>query len=129
MHICPPLPTALRDRRLPLALAPVALIASWQLQSSAVANRSAEDLGVEGVGFSLSDLGNVVLEPAGGAGQEEIMHLIVAIVTLVSLAAIAYFVFGIRKTMGRPHTRGRSTPWHNRHHEGGADGCWRRSTG
>ena len=129
MHICPPLPTALRDRRLPLALAPVALIASWQLQSSAVANRSAEDLGVEGVGFSLSDLGNVVLEPAGGAGQEEIMHLIVAIVTLVSLAAIVCFVFGIRKTMGRPHTRGRSTQWHNRHHEGGADGCWRRSTG
>lgn len=98
--ICPPLPTALRDRLLLAALAPLALAASWGVQPSAVANRFVNKLGVDGVNFRLSNLVDTVLAPAAGAGKVEINQLIIAIVALVMLAAIVFFLFGILKTMG-----------------------------
>jgi hypothetical protein len=98
--ICPPLPTTLRERLLLAVLAPLALAASWGVQPSAVANRFVNKLGVDGVNFRLSNLVDTVLRPAAGAGKVEINQLIIAIVALVMLAAIVFFLFGILKTMG-----------------------------
>lgn len=109
MSICPPLPTARRDRLLLAVLAPLALAASWGVQPSAVANRFVNKLGVNGVNFRLSNLVDTVLAPAAGAGKVEINQLIIAIVALVMLAAIVFFLFGILKTMG-----GRRVPYMSR---------------
>jgi hypothetical protein len=70
--------------------------------TEAVANRFVSKLGVSGVDFSLSKLLDTLLKPAGGAGKSEINELIVAIVALVLLSAIVYFLLGIMRTlMGR----------------------------
>jgi hypothetical protein len=69
-------------------------------QPQAVANRFVDKLGVEGVDFRVSRLIDTVLKPAAGAGKVEINDLIVAIVALVLLGAIVYFLFGILKTLG-----------------------------
>jgi hypothetical protein len=66
---------------------------------AAVADRFVKKLGVTGVDFSLSRLLDTLLKPAGGAGKSEISDLIVAIVALVLLGAIVYFLFGILRTM------------------------------
>jgi hypothetical protein len=43
---------------------------------------------------------DTVLKPAAGAGKVEINDLIVAIVALVLLGAIVYFLFGVLRTLG-----------------------------
>ena len=78
----------------------LALIAATNLQLDAVANRFVNKLGVKGVNFRLSNLVDTVLKPAAGAGKVEINDLIVAIVALVMLGAIVYFLFGVLKTLG-----------------------------
>ena len=100
MSIVSPLPAALRDRLALACLAPLALAAGWQLQLGAVANKFVEKLGVDGVRFGVKELVDTVLKPALGAGKPEIMTLIIAIVALVILAAIVYFIFAILQTMG-----------------------------
>lgn len=100
MSIVSPLPAALRDRLALACLAPLALAVSLGVQPSAVANRFVNKLGVDGVNFRLSNLVDTVLAPAAGAGKVEINQLIVAIVALVMLAAIVFFLFGILQTMG-----------------------------
>jgi hypothetical protein len=91
---------SLREQ-LPLAaVGPVALLAATNLQLDAVANRFVNKLGVKGVNFRLSNLVDTVLKPAAGAGKVEINDLIVAIVALVMLGAIVYFLFGVLKTLG-----------------------------
>jgi hypothetical protein len=88
-------------RELLLAAAgPLALLAATALQLDAVANRFVNKLGVKGVNFRLSNLVDTVLKPAAGAGKVEINDLIVAIVALVMLGAIVYFLFGVLKTLG-----------------------------
>jgi hypothetical protein len=88
-------------RELLLAAAgPFALLAATALQLDAVANRFVNKLGVKGVNFRLSNLVDTVLKPAAGAGKVEINDLIVAIVALVMLGAIVYFLFGVLKTLG-----------------------------
>jgi hypothetical protein len=69
-------------------------------QPDAVANRFVDKLGVDGVNFKVSNLIDTVLKPAAGAGKVEINDLIVAIVALVLLGAIVYFLFGVLKTLG-----------------------------
>jgi hypothetical protein len=69
-------------------------------QPDAVANRFVDKLGVDGVDFRVSNLIDTVLKPAAGAGKVEINDLIVAIVALVLLGAIVYFLFGVLKTLG-----------------------------
>jgi hypothetical protein len=69
-------------------------------QPLAVANRFVDKLGVEGVDFRVSRLIDTVLKPAAGAGKVEINDLIVAIVALVLLGAVVYFLFGVLKTLG-----------------------------
>lgn len=81
-------------------VAPAAAIAAGGLRLDAVANRFVNKLGVKGVDFRLSGLVDTVLKPAGGAGKVEINNLIVAIVALVMLGAIVYFLFGVLKTLG-----------------------------
>lgn len=93
-------PAVLRDRVLVAALAPMALLVAWGAHPDAVANRFVNKLGVEGVNFRVSSLIDTVLKPAAGAGKVEINNLIVAIVALVLLGAIVYFLFGVLKTMG-----------------------------
>jgi hypothetical protein len=78
----------------------LAPIAATNLQLDAVANRFVNKLGVKGVNFRLSNLVDTVLKPAAGAGKVEINDLIVAIVALVMLGAVVFFLFGILKTLG-----------------------------
>ena len=94
------LPAALRDRLLLVALTPLAAAATAGLQLEAVANRFVNKVGVDGVNFRLSNLIDTVLKPAAGAGKVEIRNLIVAIVALVMLGALVYFMFGILRTLG-----------------------------
>jgi hypothetical protein len=94
------LPAALRDRLLLVALTPLAAAATAGLQLDAVANRFVNKVGVDGVNFRLSNLIDTVLKPAAGAGKVEIRNLIVAIVALVMLGALVYFMFGILRTLG-----------------------------
>ena len=68
-------------------------------QLDAVANRFVNKLGVDGVNFKLSGLIDTVLKPAAGAGKVEIRNLIVAVVALVLLGAVVYFLFSILGTM------------------------------
>jgi hypothetical protein len=82
------------------AVGPLALLAATNSQLDAVANRFVNKLGVKGVNFRLSNLVDTVLKPAAGAGKVEINDLIVAIVALVMLGAIVYFLFGVLKTLG-----------------------------
>jgi len=91
---------SLRERLLAVALIPLALVAAAGLAPDAVANRFVNKLGVKGVSFRLSSLVDTVLKPAAGAGKVEINQLIVAVVALVILGAIVYFLFGILKTLG-----------------------------
>jgi hypothetical protein len=91
---------SLRKLLLLAAAGPLALIAATNLQLDAVANRFVNKLGVKGVNFRLSNLVDTVLKPAAGAGKVEINDLIVAIVALVMLGAIVYFLFGVLKTLG-----------------------------
>jgi hypothetical protein len=94
------LPKALRERLLLVALTPLAAAAAAGLQLDAVANRFINKVGVDGVDFRLSNLIDTVLKPAAGAGKVEISNLIVAIVALVMLGALVYFMFGILRTLG-----------------------------
>jgi hypothetical protein len=93
-------PGALRDRLLLLTLTPLAAAAAAGLQVDAVANRFVNKVGVDGVEFRLSNLIDTVLKPAAGAGKVEINNLIIAIVALVMLGALVYFLFGILRTLG-----------------------------
>jgi hypothetical protein len=100
MSISLELPATLRDRLLLVALTPLAAAATAGLQLDAVANRFVNKVGVDGVNFRLSNLIDTVLKPAAGAGKVEIRNLIVAIVALVMLGALVYFMFGILRTLG-----------------------------
>jgi hypothetical protein len=100
MSISLRLPAALRDRLLLVALTPLAAAVTAGLQLEAVANRFVNKVGVDGVNFRLSNLIDTVLKPAAGAGKVEIRNLIVAIVALVMLGALVYFMFGILRTLG-----------------------------
>jgi hypothetical protein len=91
---------SLRELLLLAAVGPLPLVAATNLQLDAVANRFVNKLGVKGVNFRLSNLVDTVLKPAAGAGKVEINDLIVAIVALVMLGAIVYFLFGVLKTLG-----------------------------
>jgi hypothetical protein len=100
MGISPPSPAALSDGLPLVALTPLAAAASAGLQLDAVANRFVNKLGVSDVDFRLSNLVDTVLKPAAGAGKVEINNLIIAIVALVMLGALVYFLFGILRTLG-----------------------------
>jgi hypothetical protein len=92
-------PVARRDLLL-VALTPLAVAAAPGLRLDAVANRFVNKLGVSDVDFRLSNLVDTVLKPAAGAGKVEINNLIIAIVALVMLGALVYFLFGILRTLG-----------------------------
>src|SRR5688500_14099959 len=99
MGISLPSPAVPRDRLLLVALTPLVAAAAAGLQLDAVANRFVNKLGVSDVDFRLSNLVDTVLEPAAGAGKVEINNLIIAIVALVMLGALVYFLFGDRKSV------------------------------
>lgn len=82
------------------AAVPAAALLAVMGRPAAVANRFVDKLGVDGVDFRVSKLIDTVLKPAAGAGKVEINDLIVAIVALVLLGAVVYFLFGILKTLG-----------------------------
>jgi MFS superfamily sulfate permease-like transporter len=92
--------TAARQRVLAAAAAPMAALLAVSVHSDAVANRFVDKLGVDGVDFRVSKLIDTVLKPAAGAGKVEINDLIVAIVALVLLVAVVYFLFGVLRTIG-----------------------------
>jgi Flp pilus assembly pilin Flp len=95
------LPTPLlRDRLAALAAMPLVIAAGLTVHTDAVANRFVNKVGVSGINFRLSSLVDTVLKPASGAGKVEINNLIVALVALVLLGAIVFFLFGVLKTMG-----------------------------
>jgi hypothetical protein len=93
-------PRELRDRLLLVAMTALAAASAAGLQLDAVANRFVNKVGVDGVEFRLSNLIDTVLKPAAGAGKVEISNLIVAIIALVMLGALVYFMFGILRTLG-----------------------------
>ena len=93
-------PTAARERMVVAAAASIAPLLATSVHTDAVANRFVDKLGVEGVDFKVSSLIDTVLKPAAGAGKVEINDLIVAIVALVLLGAIVYFLFGVLRTLG-----------------------------
>jgi hypothetical protein len=76
-----------------------ATIGASALQLDAVANRFVHKLGVDGVNFRVSSLIDTVLKPAAGAGKVEIKNLIVAVVALVLLGAVVYFLFSVLGTL------------------------------
>jgi hypothetical protein len=80
-------------------LALLASLAGGGVQLDAVANRFVNKLGVDGVNFKVSSLIDTVLKPAAGAGKVEIKNLVVAVVALVLLAAVVYFLFSVLGTM------------------------------
>ena len=92
--------TGARERVLLAAAASLAPLLASSLHPDAVANRFVDKLGVDGVDFRVSSLIDTVLKPAAGAGKVEINDLIVAIVALVLLGAIVYFLFGVLRTLG-----------------------------
>jgi hypothetical protein len=92
--------TAVRARVLVAAAASVVPVLAIGVHPDAVANRFVDKLGVDGVDFRVSTLIDTVLKPAAGAGKVEINDLIVAIVALVLLGAVVYFLFGVLRTMG-----------------------------
>jgi hypothetical protein len=92
--------TAARERVLPAGAASLATLIASSVHPDAVANRFVDKLGVDGVDFRVSSLIDTVLKPAAGAGKVEINDLIVAIVALVLLGAIVYFLFGVLRTLG-----------------------------
>jgi hypothetical protein len=93
-------PTAASELMLVAAAPSVAPLLASSMHTDAVANRFVDKLGVEGVDFRVSSLIDTVLKPAAGAGKVEINDLIVAIVALVLLGAIVYFLFGVLRTLG-----------------------------
>ena len=92
--------TAVRAQVLAVAAAYVVPALAAGVYPDAVANRFVDKLGVDGVDFRVSSLIDTVLKPAAGAGKVEISDLIVAIVALVLLGAIVYFLFGVLRTIG-----------------------------
>jgi len=92
--------TAARERVLVAAAASLAPLLATSVHLDAVANRFVDKLGVDGVDFRVSSLIDTVLKPAAGAGKVEINNLIIAIVALVLLGAVVYFLFGVLRTMG-----------------------------
>lgn len=92
--------TAARERMLVAAAASMAPLLAISVHTDAVANRFVDKLGVDGVDFRVSSLIDTVLRPAAGAGKVEINNLIIAIVALVLLGAVVYFLFGVLRTMG-----------------------------
>jgi hypothetical protein len=91
---------AARERVLVVAAAPMAALLAVPGHPNAVANRFVDKLGVDGVDFRVSSLIDTVLKPAAGAGKVEINNLIIAIVALVLLGAVVYFLFGVLRTLG-----------------------------
>jgi hypothetical protein len=89
-----------RERVLVAATASLAPLLATSVHLDAVANRFVDKLGVEGVDFRVSSLIDTVLKPAAGAGKVEINNLIIAIVALVLLGAVVYFLFGVLRTLG-----------------------------
>jgi hypothetical protein len=92
--------TAARERVLVAAAASPAPLLATSVHQNAVANRFVDKLGVDGVDFRVSSLIDTVLKPAAGAGKVEINDLIVAIVALVLLGAVVYFLLGVLRTIG-----------------------------
>src|SRR5215211_7942347 len=99
MPASPSIGLSLRERPRLTAVAVVAMLADSELQLDAVANRFVKKLGIDGVSFKLSSLIDTVLKPAAGAGKVEIKNLIVAVVALVLLGAVVYFLFSILGTL------------------------------
>jgi hypothetical protein len=91
---------AARELALVVVAAPMAALLAITSQPDAVASRFVDKLGVDGVDFRVSSLIDTVLKPAAGAGKVEINNLIIAIVALVLLGAIVYFLFGVPNTLG-----------------------------
>jgi hypothetical protein len=100
MRVCRPKRVALELREWFVLLAgtPLIVLVLARLQPDAVANRFVNKVGIKGVNFRLSSLVDTVLKPAGGAGKVEIENLITALVAVVLLGAIVFFLFGIFKT-------------------------------
>jgi hypothetical protein len=92
-------PNRSRERFGLTSLGILASLAASGLQVNAVANRFVNKLGVDGVDFKLSSLIDTVLKPAAGAGKVEINNLIVAVVALVLLGAVVYFLFSVLGTL------------------------------
>jgi hypothetical protein len=97
---CRPRLSRLGEALFTACLAPLTLAVTAGLQPDAVANRFVSKLGVKGVSFRLSSLVDTVLKPAAGAGKVEINNLIVAVIALVLLGAIVYFLLGVFRTLG-----------------------------
>lgn len=91
---------AVRDAVMAVCTSALVACATLALHLDAVANRFVRKVGVDGVDFRLSSLVSTVLKPAGGAGSTEISNLIIAIVALVLLGAIVYFLFGVFQVLG-----------------------------
>jgi len=92
------LPT-LRTYLVAASMIPLGALATLNMHTDAIANRFVSKLGVTGVNFRLSNLLDTALKPAGGAGKIEISNLITAIIALVLLAAIVFFLFGLIRMM------------------------------
>ncbi len=91
---------------LSLPLVALGLLALVGIQADAVANRFTQKLGLvggESIGggpLNVTRLLNKVLEPAEGAGSRELKALIFALIALVVLGGIVYFVLAMIKLMG-----------------------------
>ncbi len=77
----------------------LATVGAFAFQPDVVANKLIKKIGVN-INFKLDSLITTVLKPADGAGGSEIKALIIAIVALVFIGAIVYFLFGILSTLG-----------------------------
>lgn len=76
-----------------------ALIVASLVVPQAVATKFVDKLGVVGLDFKVDSLLRSILAPADNAGKSDITSLITALIALVLLAAIVYFLLGLIRVL------------------------------
>lgn len=91
---------ALRDWLIAASFLPVGVLIAANVHCEAVANKLVDRLGAKGVNWGIDSMIKTVLAPAQGAGEAKIKNIMLAIVALVLLGALVFFLFGVFRTLG-----------------------------
>lgn len=92
---------SVRDWLTAACLIPMAALVIIETHVDAVANKLIQSLGVTNeVKWGLNGMIKTVLAPADGAGEQKIKNLLFAVIALVLLGAVVFFLFGVFRTLG-----------------------------
>jgi hypothetical protein len=90
-----------RDWLTAVSLIPLTAFVIVDTHVDAVANKLIQSLGVSNeVKWGLNGMIKTVLAPAEGAGEQKIKNLLFAVIALVLLGALVFFLFGVFRTLG-----------------------------